>query len=66
MLLNKRPPLSYLFHKIKLELSYVATIAVIVYFLTTRFEHLIPEMPLTIPTFIGTAISVILSFKISQ
>jgi putative membrane protein len=66
MLLNKRPPLSYLFHKIKLELSYVATIAVIVYFLTTRFEHLIPEMPLTIPTFIGTAISVILSFKLSQ
>ncbi|MBD1365121.1 hypothetical protein IDJ77_14980 [Mucilaginibacter sp. ZT4R22] len=66
MLLNKRPPLSYLFNKIKLELIYVATITLIVYFLTTRFEHLLPEMPLTIPTFIGTAISVILSFKLSQ
>jgi putative membrane protein len=66
MLLNKRPPFKYIFSKIKSELLYVAVTALIVYYITNRFEHLIPEIPLTIPTFLGTAISVILSFKLSQ
>jgi putative membrane protein len=66
MLLNKRPPFKYIFSKIKSELIYVAVTALIVYYITNRFEHLIPEIPLTIPTFLGTAISVILSFKLSQ
>ena len=47
-------------------MMYVLALAIIVYYLTTIFKHLIPEMPLTIPTFLGTAISVILSFKLSQ
>lgn len=66
MLLNKRPPFKYIINKVKWELIYVSITALIVYYLTSRFEHLIPEMPLTIPTFLGTAISVILSFKLSQ
>jgi putative membrane protein len=66
MLLNKRPPFKYIFSKIRSELLYVAVTALIVYYITNRFEHLIPEIPLTIPTFLGTAISVILSFKLSQ
>ncbi|MBO9565292.1 MAG: hypothetical protein J7621_21125 [Niastella sp.] len=66
MLLDKTPPLRYIFNKVKLELLYVSVTALIVYLLTRAFEHLIPEMPLTIPTFLGTAISVILSFKLSQ
>jgi len=66
MLLNKRPPIKYIFNKVKTELIYVSITALLVYFLTSRFEHLIPEMPMTIPTFLGTAISVILSFKLSQ
>ena len=66
MLLNKRPPFIYIFNKVRLELIYVAVTTLIVYYLTARFNHLIPEIPLTIPTFLGTAISVILSFKLSQ
>jgi putative membrane protein len=66
MLLNKRPPLKYVINKVKLELIYVSIIAVIVHYLTSKFESVIPVMPLAIPTFLGTAISVILSFKLSQ
>ncbi|RCH53608.1 hypothetical protein DJ568_16815 [Mucilaginibacter hurinus] len=66
MLLNKRPPLKYIFNKVKLELMYVCIVALIVNYLTSRFHHHLPEMPLTIPTFLGTAISVALSFKLSQ
>jgi putative membrane protein len=66
MLLDRRPPLWYIFNKVKKELIYVGVTALVVYFITTEFEHVIPELPLTIPTFLGTAISVILSFKLSQ
>jgi putative membrane protein len=66
MLLDKRPPLKYIFNKVKQELIYVSITTLVVYFLTSRFQHLIPEIPLAIPTFLGTAISVILSFKLSQ
>ncbi|CAM3549789.1 bestrophin family protein [Flavobacterium chungbukense] len=37
-----------------------------VHFVTTEFKNIIPIMPITIPAFIGTAISVILSFKLNQ
>jgi putative membrane protein len=66
MLLNKRPPFIYILNKVRLELIYVSVTTLIVYYLTSRFDHLVPEIPLTIPTFLGTAISVILLFKLSQ
>lgn len=66
MLLNKRIPASYILKKIKLEVLYVLIIGLLVNYLTNTFKHLIPEMPIGIPAFIGTAISVILSFKINQ
>jgi putative membrane protein len=66
MLLNKRPPLSFIFNKVRQELFYVSVTTLLVYCLTSTFKHLIPEIPLTIPTFLGTAISVVLSFKLSQ
>jgi putative membrane protein len=65
-MLIKQPPFGYLFKKIRLELLYVAILTFIVYTLATTFQHLIPDLPLAIPTFLGTAISVILSFKLSQ
>lgn len=52
--------------KIKRQLSAVLLISLAVLFVTNRFDHLLPEMPLTIPAFMGTAISVLLSFKLSQ
>lgn len=66
MLLNKRIPASYIINKVKYDLIYVLIVSLSVLFITTRYEELLPEMPLTIPAFIGTAISILLSFKLNQ
>ena len=66
MLVNKRIPAKYIFSLIKLELIYVTCVSLIVLVTTEEFKHLMPDMPLTIPTFIGTAISILLSFKLNQ
>jgi putative membrane protein len=66
MLLNKRIPLSYILRKIKSEIIFVTVIGGLAYYLTEVFDKEIPEMPITIPAFLGTAISVILSFKLNQ
>ncbi len=66
MLLKKRIPFSYIFRKVRKELLYVLAIGLVVYYCTSVFKNFIPEMPLGIPAFLGTAISVILSFKLNQ
>lgn len=66
MLLNKSIPATFILNKIKFEIVYVLIMATIVHYLTEKFEKMIPVMPLSIPAFLGTAISVILSFKLSQ
>ena len=66
MLLNKRIPFSFILNKVKYNLVYVFIVSLLVVFLSNRFEMYLPEMPLTIPAFIGTAISIILSFNLSQ
>lgn len=66
MLLDKRIPALYIFNKIKYDLVYVLAISVLVLFITETYQDLLPEMPLVIPTFIGTAISILLSFKLNQ
>ena len=66
MLLNKRIPAGYIFKKVRYDLVYVLIVSFLVLTITEKFKDLLPEMPLTIPAFIGTAISILLSFKISQ
>lgn len=66
MLLNKRIPASYILNKVKYNLVIVLIVSLLVLFITNRYKELLPEMPLTIPAFIGTAISILLSFKLSQ
>ncbi|CAD0007346.1 hypothetical protein FLAT13_03794 [Flavobacterium salmonis] len=66
MLTNTKIPVSYLFKKVKYEILFVLIIGLLVHYLTTQFENIIPIMPIAIPAFIGTAISVILSFKLNQ
>lgn len=66
MLLNKRISISYIFNKVKTDLAYVSVVALTVLYLTKAYEHVLPEIPFTIPTFLGTAISILLSFKLSQ
>lgn len=64
--MNKRPPFWYLLSKVQTELLYVCIAAAAIYSVSIVFKHAIPPIPLTIPTFLGTAISVILSFKLNQ
>ncbi len=66
MLLNKRIPASFILNKVKIDLIYVLIVSLSVLFFTNRYQIHLPEMPLTIPAFIGTAISILLSFKLSQ
>ncbi len=66
MLLNKKIPAFYIINKVKLDLFYVLVLSFFVLFITEKYNGLLPEMPLTIPAFLGTAISILLSFKISQ
>jgi len=44
----------------------VSIVALFVHFITQTYNELLPKMPLTIPAFIGTAISILLSFKLNQ
>lgn len=66
MLIDKKLPLSYIFFKVKYEMLIVFSLGIIIHFLTEKFFTYLPAMPLTIATFLGTAISVLLSFKMSQ
>jgi ion channel-forming bestrophin family protein len=66
MLLNKRIPISYILNKIKYELVYILFINLIIFLFTFFFQHLLPDLPLAIPAFMGTSISILLSFKLNQ
>lgn len=66
MLIDKKLPISYIFFKVKYEMLIVFALGIIIHFLTEKFFTYLPVMPLTIATFLGTAISVLLSFKMSQ
>lgn len=66
MLLDKQIPAYYILNKVKYDLLYVSIVSLSVLFITERYEDVLPEIPLTIPAFIGTAISILLSFKLSQ
>lgn len=66
MLTNNRIPAVYILKKIKYEALLVLVIGLLTQYFTSEFKELIPIMPISIPAFIGTAISVILSFKLNQ
>lgn len=66
MLINKRIPLSFILGSIKIEIVTVTLIGVAAYFLQAPIKDNIPDIPLGIPAFLGTSISVIISFKLSQ
>jgi len=51
---------------VRYEMIIVIMIGTVIHFIAQIARPYIPEMPLTIATFLGTAISVLLSFKMSQ
>jgi putative membrane protein len=66
MILDTKIPFRYIFNKIKTDLVVVFMLGVVTNMLTIGFSHLLPEMPLSIPALLGTAISILLSFKMNQ
>jgi putative membrane protein len=66
MLVDKRLPLRYLFNLVKFEMLIVVVLGVGIHFTAEQIYDYIPDLPIAIATFLGTAISVLLSFKMSQ
>ncbi len=64
MITNKRIPIDYWFNKIKWELLIVTMLSTSIYFIS---EYAIDiSVPLSIGVFLGSAIALLLSFKLSQ
>ena len=66
MLLTKVPSILYILKKTTVEFFSTLVIALVVSVLTYKFDFAIPTMPINVSAFLGTAISVLLSFKLSQ
>ncbi|MBT8181844.1 MAG: hypothetical protein KJO53_09670 [Eudoraea sp.] len=64
MILEKRIPLKYWFRQIKWDLLIVSVFSILIYFFKLYIVNL--DIPLSIGTFLGTAIALLLSFKLSQ
>lgn len=66
MLVDRIPPIKYILGKIKYEMIAVLILGTVIHYVAEYLTPYLPAMPLTIATFLGTAISVLLSFKMSQ
>ncbi|GAA4397434.1 bestrophin family ion channel [Nibrella viscosa] len=66
MLLDKNIPIRYILTSVKYDLLIVLLVSLLTYYLTEKSHRYLPEMPLSIPVFLGTAISILLSFKMNQ
>ena len=65
MILEKRIPIRYLFDLAKVDLLIVIVVSTILTIATYHFQ-LDYDFPISIPAFLGTAISLVLSFKLNQ
>ncbi len=66
MIIKSRVPFRYIFNEIKIPLLIVTIIGVITDSLPIFLSEYLPDIPIAIATTLGTAISILLSFKISQ
>ena len=66
MLLETPIPLGYIFSKVRRETAVVLVITIAVESLIGLDRGYVPVVPLGVPAFLGTAISLILSFKLNQ
>lgn len=66
MLLDKRVPFIYLFKQIKYDILFVLLMSVFTFSLKRIWGDQVPRIPISLPAFLGTAISLLLSFKLSQ
>jgi len=66
MLLKKNIPISYVFGKIKLEMSLLALYSTAVYVAHTYYNFPGVSIPIAIPSILGTIISLLLAFRSNQ
>lgn len=66
MLLKKKIPMKYVLGKIKIELILVVIYVVAFDLIHRYFEAVVMNIPIAIPTIIGTVISLLLAFKSNQ
>jgi len=66
MLINKKIPRWTIFKMIRKDMFIVLGISVAVYFFQSLFKDFLPDLPVAIPIFLGTAISLLLSFMLNQ
>ncbi|TDD78661.1 bestrophin family protein [Flavobacterium caseinilyticum] len=66
MLLNKKIPMKYVLGKIKTELALVIVFCISFQMFHYFFETISTNIPIAIPTIIGTIISLLLAFKSNQ
>ena len=66
MILESKVPFKYLVSIVKYELIFVLMVGIITHNSAIKLTEFLPEMPLAIPAFLGTSISVLLSFKMNQ
>lgn len=64
MILNKRIPFRYWFHKIKWDMLFVLVFSTTVSFVKEFIDDI--DVPITIAANLGTAITLLLSFKLAQ
>lgn len=66
MLTSNRIPFGYIFYTVRREFAFALIGGFAIYSVSSLLRTYIPQVPLGVPTFLGTAISVILSFKMGQ
>lgn len=66
MIIKNRVPIKYIFSVVKFELLWVLIIGISTQIAAYYLKGQIPKMPISIPAFLGTAVSILLSFKVSQ
>jgi putative membrane protein len=66
MLLKENIPVSYVFGKIKKEVLLVAVYAIAIYCIHQYYNFKDVSIPLTVPTILGTIISLLLAFRSNQ
>ena len=66
MLTEKRIPLPYIFKQIHYDVARVFLFSITFQLIERFFADRLPSIPLQLPTILGSAISLILAFKISQ
>jgi len=66
MLIDKPIPINYIFNKVKVDVLRVLALSIIFHIMKVFFSGYLPPIPLSLPTLLGTAISLLLAFNLNQ